>query len=73
MGTERQLVRHTGRAKGCVYVCICVCLRDYLGDGIERVCLISSRSVGMFVSHGTRRMNNRGDGGAKSGDMGAEE
>lgn len=71
-------MRHTRRAKGCVY--LYVCSRDYSGDRIERVCLISSRSTRMFVGHGTMRMNglredadNRGDRGAKSGDMDAEE
>lgn len=55
MGTERQLVRRTRRAKGYVY--LYVCLRDYSGDLIERLCLISSRSAGMSVGHDTPRKN----------------
>lgn len=55
MGTERQLLRDTGRANRCVY--LYVCLRDYSGDRIEGVCLISSRSAGMSVRHGALRKN----------------
>lgn len=55
MGTEGQLLRHTGREKGCVY--LYVCLRDYSGDRIEGVCLISSRSARVFVRHCAIRKN----------------
>lgn len=34
-----------------------VCLRDYSGDRIEGVCLISSRSAGMLVGHSAMRKN----------------
>lgn len=70
MGTERQLLRHTGSAKASAY--LYVCLRDYSGDRIEGVCLISSRSAGMFVGHGAMTKNglrkdtdNRGKRGEK--------
>lgn len=38
-------------------MCLYVCLRDYSGDWVEGVCLISSRSAGMLVGHSAIRKN----------------